>query len=71
MKDLQIPLGIDSLEIEDQETDIKGNIIITVLTKQTQTLCHKCGKPATKPYGYAPSIKIRHVPIFEKPVYLK
>ena len=68
---MRIPLGIASLEIVSQETDSKGNIIITVTTNQTETLCHKCGKPATKPYGYAPYLKIRHVPIFETPVYLR
>ena len=71
MKDLRIPLGIDSLEIESQESNSKGEIIITVTTKQTKTPCHKCGKPATKPYGYAPYITIKHTSIFDAPVYLR
>ena len=37
MKDLRIPLGIKSLEIESQTIDSKGCIVITVTSTRTQT----------------------------------
>tara|TARA_B100002003_G_scaffold204473_1_gene197465 strand:- start:126 stop:1361 length:1236 start_codon:yes stop_codon:yes gene_type:complete len=71
MAELQIPLDIESLTIISQEIDKKGNVIITVESKKAETTCHKCGKPATKRYGYAPPIQVRHLPIFDRPVYLQ
>ena len=71
MKDLRIPLGIKSLEVESQTIDSKGCIVITVTSMRTQTTCHKCGKPATKRYGYSSTIKVRHTSIFDTQVLLK
>ena len=71
MKDLRIPLGIKTLDIESQLIDSKGRIVITVTSTQTQTDCHKCGNPATKCYGYSSPIKIRHTSIFDTQVLLK
>jgi len=71
MAELQIPLDIESLTIISQEIDKKGNVIIAVESKKTKSPCHKCGKPATKRYGYAPPIQVRHLPIFDRPVYLQ
>ncbi|MCP4778711.1 MAG: ISL3 family transposase, partial [Planctomycetaceae bacterium] len=71
MDQINLPLDIASLEIIAQSVDSKGNIILDVQSKKTETPCHKCGKPATKRYGTAPSIKIRHLPILDTPVYLR
>jgi len=49
----------------------KRRIVITVTSAQTQTDCHKCGKPATKCYGYSSPIKIRHTSIFDTQALLK
>lgn len=71
MSQTSLPLDIESLEIVSQETDKKGNIILHVVSKHAQSRCHKCGKPATKRNGTAPPRSIRHLPVFEKPVYLR
>jgi transposase len=71
MAQINIPLGIDSLEIIAQTTDNNGHIIIDVVSKKTHSICHKCGKPATKSNGTAPIRLIRHLPILDTPVYLR
>lgn len=71
MAEINIPLDIKSLEIISQSFDKKGNIILDVRSKNDHSLCHKCGKPATKRNGTAPSRLIRHLPIFDTPVYLR
>ena len=71
MNQINLPLDIDSLEIISQSTDKKGNIILDVVSKNTHSTCHKCGKPATKRNGTAPIRLIRHLPIFDTPVYLR
>jgi len=70
MTQIALPLDIASLEIIAQSSDNKGNIILEVRSKKAYSTCHKCGKHATKRYGVAPSLTIRHLPILDTPVYL-
>ena len=71
MSDITLPLDIKSLEIINQTIDTKGNIILDVVSKCTETNCHKCGKPATKRDGYSTPIMVEHTKILEKKVYLR
>lgn len=71
MTQINIPLDIDSLEIVAQSIDKNGNIILDVVSKKTNSTCHKCGKPATKHNGVAPVRLIRHLSILDTPVYLR
>ena len=50
MSDFILPLDIDSLDIISQSIDIKGDIVLTVESKNDKTVCHKCGNDATKRY---------------------
>lgn len=70
MAQITLPLDIESLEIVSQTIDKQGNIIIEVISKKSHSTCHKCGKHATKRYGTAPKMTIRHLPILDTPVYL-
>lgn len=70
MAQITLPLDIESLEIIFQDIDKEGNIVIEVRSTKTYSTCHKCGKHATKRYGTAPKVKIRHLPILDTPVYL-
>ena len=65
------PLDIDNLKVISQTLDSKGNIIITVASICTKTTCHKCGKDATKRYGYASLMEYRHTSVFDTPVILR
>ena len=71
MNQITLPLDIESLEIVSQSIDTQGNVIIEVKSKKGSTACHKCQKPATKRYGTAPVIQVRHLPILDTPVYLR
>ena len=71
MNQISLPLDIESLEIVSQSIDTQGNIIIEVKSKKGSTECHKCQKPATKRYGTAPVIQVRHLPLLDTPVYLR
>jgi len=71
MTQINIPLDINSLEITAQTTDKAGNIILDVVSKNTHSICHKCGKPATKRNGLAPVRLIQHLSILDTPVYLR
>ena len=71
MSQITLPLDIKSLEVISQRIDTKGNIVFKVKSKNDRSTCHKCGKPAKKMNGHAPERKIRHLPIFDQPVYLE
>jgi len=71
MNTINLPLDIESLEIVAQSIDKAGNIILDVVSKNDHSTCHKCGKPATKLNGKAPERLIRHLPVFDTPVYLR
>ena len=71
MAQINLPLDISSLEITAQTTDKQGNIVLDVISKNNHSTCHKCWKPATKRNGTAPVRLIRHLPVFDTPVYLR
>ncbi|NDH69441.1 MAG: transposase family protein [Gammaproteobacteria bacterium] len=64
MSQITLLLDIKSLEVVLQRIDTEGK------SKNDHNTCHKCGKPATKQNGRAPIRRIRHLPIFDQPVYL-
>jgi len=71
MAQINIPLDINSLEITAQSTDKQGNIILDVVSNNTHSTCHKCGKPATKPNGTAPIRLVQHLSILDTKVFLR
>lgn len=71
MTNLTIPLGIESLRIIAQTVDTQGNIVIDVESIKSETPCHKCGKLTNKRHGFGETIKVRHLPILDTPVYLR
>jgi len=70
MAEFRIKLDIPDLEIISQTINNKGEIILNVRSTKTETVCHKCEKPATIRYALAPELTIRHLSVFDTPVYL-
>lgn len=68
---LQIPLDIPDVTIEKLDTSIEKGFVITVTSTRKGTLCQHCGKLIDKFYGYSEEITLRHLPILEKPVWIK
>jgi len=71
MTQINFPLGIESLTVTSQTVDNKGAYIIEVVSNNHHSTCHKCGKSATKRNGYAPYRDVKHLSIFDTPVYLR
>ena len=71
MSNFTLSLDIDSLKITGQTIDIQGNIIFDVESTKTETTCHKCGQLINKRYGFGETITVRHLPILDRPVYLR
>jgi len=71
MGQITLPLDIKSLVVVSQRFDTEGNIVFEVKSRNHQSTCHKCGKPAAKQNGRAPIRRIRHLTIFDQPAYLE
>ena len=67
---LQIPLDIPDVKVEKFDVTASG-FVITIVSELKDTICKSCGKPIDKFYGYSKEITLRHLPILEKPVWLK
>ena len=55
------------------ETEIneKGDFIIKVESAKEGTNCRKCGREITSFHGYNREIRLRHLPILERKVYIE
>jgi transposase len=69
--DLQIPLDLPDVRVLNVSKIEKGAWLIQVESTVTGTPCRKCGKPITDYHGLDTSIRLRHLPLFEVPVYIE
>jgi transposase len=69
--DLQIPLDLPDVRVLNVSKIEKGAWLIQVESTVTGTSCRKCGKPITDYHGLNTSIRLRHLPLFEVPVYIE
>lgn len=68
---IPIPLDIPDAKVEKVDPSTEKGFVITVISKLKGTTCKSCGKAIDNFYGYGREITLRHLPIFEKPVWLK
>lgn len=71
MINFQIPLDIPDVEILRVEQNQSEDFIITVKSTKKSCQCRKCGNEATKVYGKAETIILRHLPILGHEVYIR
>ena len=69
--DLQIPLDLPDVRVLNVSKIERGAWLIQVESTVTGTSCRKCGKPITDYHGLDTSIRLRHLPLFEVPVYIE
>jgi transposase len=62
---LNLP-GVRVLNVEIHEREI----MIYVEGTDDHSICHKCGQEATKFHGYGEPLRLRHLPAFNRKVYL-
>ena len=67
---ISIPLGLPDTNVKSTEVRTDGRILVRVEDTEEGTLCSKCGKHITKPYGHAPERTVRHTSALGAEVYL-
>lgn len=69
--EVTVPLGIPEIRVLKTEINKRGELIITVESTKKGTNCRWCGNWITKSHGYDKWVKVRHLPVFGRPTYLR
>ena len=68
---IQIPLDLPDVRVLEVSKTEEGSWLIQVESTLESTSCRKCGKELTHFHGFDQPIRLRHLPIFEQPVYVE
>jgi transposase len=66
-----IPLDIPEVRVLKSELTKSGDLIITIESTKETTRCHRCGREIRKFHGYDKWTKLRYLPVFGHPTYLR
>ena len=68
---IQIPLDLPDVRVLEMLKMKEGTWLIRVESTLKSTLCRKCGRELTHFHGWDKAIRLRHLPVFEQPVYVE
>ena len=68
---IQIPLDLPDVRVLEVSKTEEGDWLIRVESTLKGTKCRKCGRELTQFHGFDQSIRLRHLPLFEQPVYVE
>ena len=67
---IQIPLDLPNVTVERYEQTAKG-LVISVTSRVKTAECRQCGRTIERFHGYDKTITLRHLPIFDRPVWIQ
>ncbi len=67
----QIPLDLSDVRIVEVSKTEKGEWLLKLESTQDSATCHQCGREIHDFHGYDTPLRLRHLPIFEVPVYVE
>jgi transposase len=68
---IQIPLNLPDVRVLEAHQTLKSEWLIRVESLAGGTTCRKCGERITEFHGLDAPLRLRHLPLFEVPVYLE
>ena len=68
---IQIPVDLPDVRVLDVSKTEEGTWLIRVESTLNSTSCRKCGRELTHFHGFDKPIRLRHLPLFEQPVYIE
>lgn len=66
-----IPLEISDVQVLKSEINKAGELTITVESTKNTTVCQRCGRVIRKFHGHDDWVKLRYLPVFGHPTYLR
>lgn len=68
---IQIPLDLPDVQVLEVSKTEEGDWLIRIESTLKDTKCRKCGRKLTQFHGFDQPIRLRHLPVFEQPVYVE
>ena len=68
---IQIPLDLPDVRVLEVSKTEEGYWLIRVESTLKGTKCRQCGRELTQFHGFDQPIRLRHLPVFEQPVYVE
>src|SRR5512143_588914 len=68
---LESLLNLPNMGVLNSEFTGQGDLIIRVESTQRGTTCRRCGRAIDQIHGYDRALRLRHLPLFERRVYLE
>lgn len=68
---IEIPIDIPEVRVIKSEENEKGEIIIKVESTINSAICRECGREIKELHGHGRAIRLRHLPVFERRVYIE
>lgn len=68
---ISIPLDIPDVRVRQTEINAQGELILTVESTLTSTICRRCGRTLSELHGLDQPRLLRHLPILGRVVYLR
>jgi transposase len=67
---LEIPLDLPEVRVLKYETD-QRQIVISIESTREWAICHKCGQEIREFHSYNRQLRLRHMPILGRPVFIE
>ena len=68
---IRIPLDLSDIRVLELTQTEQGDWLIKVESTLQGATCHKCGREITEFHGHDQLVRLRHLPLFETPVYVE
>ena len=68
---VSVPLDIPDVRVLKTEINSRGELIITIESTKSGTVCRRCGRWIDKFHGHDDWVTLRHLPVFGRPSYLR
>ena len=68
---IKVPLDLPDIRILSTEKTPEGAWLLRIESTLTSTRCSRCGREIFDFHGFDAPIRLRHLPLFEVPVYLE
>lgn len=68
---IEIPLDLPDVQVLAVDKTTKGDWLIRLESTLKGTPCRQCGRQASQFHGFDQALRLRHLPLFEVPVFLE
>jgi transposase len=67
----QMVLGLPGVRVVEVARTKRGEWVLRVESTISTTACARCGRTIAEPRGRGDRVRLRHLPVFEQPVFIE